>query len=300
MDISLAPGAQTWYEIIMKVVAASEPRPGHQNEDFLLTTDRLVVVLDGCGIPQSLAGGVERGCVHGVPWYVGTLGPALARNAADPAVPLADALAAAIELTRDAHAGSCDLANPDTPACTVTVLRERDGALDHLVLSDSCVVLDLGTDTGDDLRVLTDHRVESAMPAPVTLPLDDPRRAAVDRARSAHRADRLNRAGGYWIASTDPAAAAEALTGTVPTARVRRAMLATDGGVRLVEFGELTFAAALDIAGTDGPAALIARTREAEAADPRATRWPRGKQYDDATVAYCTFPADMFPVASRE
>lgn len=27
-------------------------------------------------------------------------------------------------------------------------------------------------------------------------------------------------------------------------------------------------------------------------ADPLAARWPRGKRYDDATVAYCEFPAD--------
>lgn len=296
----------------MRVVGASEPRPGKDNEDLLLVRDGLVLVLDGCGVSESLAATIDRGCAHGVPWYVRTLGAELAARAADPAVPLPTALAAAIGATRDAHGTACDLANPDTPASTVVALRERDAHLDYLVLSDSCLVLDVVVGAADDNRgasdsaadrgdgdrgaggvvVVTDHRVEGAMPAPVTLPLDDPGRRAADRERSLHRKEQLNRPGGYWIASTDPAAAAEAVTGTVPTASVRRAMLASDGGVRLVEFGELTMAAALELAGTAGPDALIARTREAEAADPRAARWPRGKQYDDATVAYCTFPAD--------
>ncbi len=284
----------------MRVVGASEPRPGRDNEDLLLVRDGLVLVLDGCGISESLAATLDRGCAHGVPWYVRTLGAELAARAADPAVPLPVALAGAIETARDAHGGTCDLTNPDTPASTVVALREHAGRLDYLVLSDSTLVLDLvaggagnSAATGADrLLAVTDSRVEAAMPPPVTLPLDDPDRAAADRERSLHRKAQLNHPGGYWIASTDPAAAAEARTGSVPTGSVRGAMLASDGGVRLVEFGELTVAAALELAATAGPAALIARTRRAEAADPRAARWPRGKQYDDATVAYCTFPAD--------
>jgi hypothetical protein len=290
----------------VRVTGVSEPRPGKDNEDLLLVRDGLVLVLDGCGVSESLAATLDRGCVHGVPWYARTLGAELASRAADRAVPLPDALAGAIEATRAAHGPTCDLTNPDTPASTVVALREHDDRLDYLVLSDSCLVLDTtipdttipdttatATGTGqpgpDGLLVITDQRVEAALPPPVTLPLGDPGRAAADAERSRLRRARQNRPGGYWIASTDPAAGAEALTGSVPVASVRRAMLASDGGVRLVEFGELTVAAALELAATAGPAALVARTREAEAADPRAVRWPRGKQYDDATVAVCTF-----------
>jgi hypothetical protein len=284
----------------MRVDGVSEPRPGQDNEDLLLVEDGLVLVLDGCGVSESLAGELDRGCRHGVPWYARTLGTELAARAADRAVPLADALAGAIEAARDAHGGTCDLTNPDTPASTVVALRERAGHLDYLVLSDSVLVLDTITGgpgnsaaTGHDrLRVITDHRVEDVLSGPVTLPLDDPGRAAADRERSRQRKARQNRPGGYWIASTDPAAAAEALTGSVVTDSVRAAMLASDGGVRLVEFGELSLLDALVVAQTAGAAELVARTRAAEAADPLAARWPRGKQYDDATVAYCTFPAD--------
>ena len=291
----------------MRVDGVSEPRPGKDNEDLLLVAGGLVLVLDGCGVSESLAGSIDRGCVHGVPWYVRTLGAELAARAADPAVSLADALAGAITAARDAHGGTCDLTNPDTPASTVVALRERAAQLDYLVLSDSVLVLDLVTGgpgdpaaTGyDRLRVVTDHRVEEVLPPPVVLALDDPDRAVADRKRSLLRKGQLNRPGGYWIASTDPAAAAEALTGTVDRASVRAAMLASDGGVRLVEFGELSILDALAIAETAGPAELIARTRAAEAADPLATRWPRGKQYDDATVAYCTFPG-AGPLDSRE
>jgi hypothetical protein len=37
-----------------------------------------------------------------------------------------------------------------------------------------------------------------------------------------------------------------------------------------------------------GPAALIAQVRTAERSDPEGKRWPRGKNYDDATATYCT------------
>jgi hypothetical protein len=65
-------------------------------------------------------------------------------------------------------------------------------------------------------------------------------------------------------------------------------LLATDGATRLVEFGELSWPALLDLAAAD-PAELVRRTRAAEDADPTAIRFPRGKQYDDATAAWCTF-----------
>ncbi|GAA4199513.1 protein phosphatase 2C domain-containing protein [Actinocatenispora rupis] len=269
----------------MLIQGASESRPGHENEDLLATADGLVVVLDGCGTPDSLAGTVRRGCRHGVPWYVRSLGAELVRLAAAPGIPLADALAEAIGTVTDAHRDTCDLTNADTPACTVAMLRDRGRYVDHLVLSDSTVALAY---RAGDVEVISDDRLARVMPRFERHPLGSPERADRDRRSSAARTARLNRPDGFWVASTDPAAAAQALTGTVPAGELRGALVATDGGVRLVEFGELTWPTLLDIVAGAGPADLIARTRAAEAADPTAERFPRGKQYDDATVAWCT------------
>lgn len=270
----------------MRTEGVSEPRPGHQNEDLLATAADLVVVLDGCGTPDSMAATLHRGCVHGVPWYVRTLGDQLVRLAADSRVPLADALAEAIRAVTDAHRDTCDLTNPDTPASTVAMLRQRGPLLDYLVLSDSCVLLDRRT-SGGDIEVICDERIAATMPRFESYPLGSPERADRDRRASAARSARLNRPDGFWVAATDPAAATEALTGTVPVAGLAGALVATDGGVRLHEFGELTWSRLCDLVATDGPAALVSRTRAAEAADPTGVRWPRGKQYDDATLVYC-------------
>jgi hypothetical protein len=51
----------------------------------------------------------------------------------------------------------------------------------------------------------------------------------------------------------------------------------------LADWRELV--ALLDSAGPDD---VIRRVRQAEDADPRGTRWPRGKAYDDTTIGYCT------------
>ncbi len=271
----------------MRVTGVSEPRPGQQNEDLLATADDLVVVLDGCGTPDSLAGRARRGCVHGVPWYVRSLGAELVRLAGDPRTPLADALAESIGVVTAAHQGTCDLTSVDTPASTVAVLRRRGGLLDYLVLSDCSVVFDRRP--AGDVDVVCDDRIAQLMPPFEPHPLGSPERAARDRESSLARSALLNRAGGFWVASTDPAAATQAVAGTVPVAGLAAVLVASDGGVRLHEFGELAWPALLDLVAAEGPAGLVARTRAAESTDRAAERWPRGKQYDDATVAYCTF-----------
>jgi hypothetical protein len=93
-----------------------------------------------------------------------------------------------------------------------------------------------------------------------------------------------NSAEGFWVASTVPAAAEHAVTGSVPVAAVRRAAVFSDGAARLVErFDELSWAGLLDLLEEVGPAALIARTRESERVAPTPRR---GKRYDDATAVY--------------
>jgi len=101
-----------------------------------------------------------------------------------------------------------------------------------------------------------------------------------------------NQPGGFWIAGTDPAAASEAVTGTLPLAGLRGVALLSDGAARIVDrYALLTWPQALAALRDEGPAALIARTRAAEDSDPAARRWPRAKRSDDATIAWWRLPA---------
>lgn len=250
-------------EVSVQVTYATEATPGAEaNEDCLITGPGWVAVLDGA-TPRA---DVVSGCSHGVAWLVRRLAGALAaRLVRESGAPLPGLLAESIEETCEAHGGRCDLANPDSPSATVALLREYGGRLDWLVLADSPIVLDLAS----GLTTVLDHRVE-ALPSRTV--------AAVRAAR--------NNPGGFWVASTRPEAAHQAVTGSVPVGEVRRAAVFSDGGSRLVErFGLLDWTQLLDLAETSGPAEVLRRTRAAEAletAGDRATR--HGKQYDDATV----------------
>lgn len=275
----------------MRVTGVSRPRLADvANEDWLSYTESLVVALDGCGKPDSLAGRIETGCRHDVPWYVDTLGPELMRRAGDPDVALVDVLAGAIDTAAAAHRDTCDLANPNTPSSTVVMLRERGEELDYLVLSDSCVVLQAAD--GAAPQVVTDIRLNPNRPRrtePSPL-LGSPERVGYDEAARQRYLGGRNQPGGFWVAGENPQAAAEAVTASLPRREVRAALVATDGATRLVEFGVLDWEALLDVVERDGVDGLVARTREAETSDPQAQRWPRGKQYDDATAAYCLMP----------
>jgi hypothetical protein len=57
----------------VRISFASEPAPGHENEDFVACTPSALVLLDGAGTPPAL----ETGCRHGVAWYARQLGACL-------------------------------------------------------------------------------------------------------------------------------------------------------------------------------------------------------------------------------
>ena len=270
----------------VKVTGVSTPtRQFKENEDWLGSGPGVVVVLDGCGRPDAIAAETERGCAHGLPWYVKTLGTALLRSAGDLATPLDDALATAIAETATAHHGRCDLRHPSTPASTVVILRENRRNVEYLVLADSTVAIDDGSP--EPIVVTDDRAARLPFPDPVGDTRGDPDKARkhielVDRMR--------NKPEGFPIAAADPQAAYRALTGHLGSDQVRRAVLASDGATRLVDtFGELTWTQLLDLAATQGPEEVITRTRAAEAADAECTAFPRGKVHDDATLALCVF-----------
>jgi hypothetical protein len=220
---------------------------------------------------------------------VARLGSELLSSATtEPDQPLQDVLAAAITSVADLHGHACDLDNSGTPAASVTIVREGDQGLDYLVLFDSVIVLD----GPSDLKVVTDRRVDSFAQAeesairehPIGTPAHQARVAELVAAQRRHR----NQPGGYWVAGARPAAAYEAVTGSLQRPLITRVALLSDGVSCLVErYGAGDWSWLLTVLQDEGPGRLIARARELEGSDPAGDRWPRYKASDDATAAIC-------------
>ncbi|GAA4916861.1 protein phosphatase 2C domain-containing protein [Nonomuraea thailandensis] len=220
-----------------------------------------IVVLDGA----TAAAGVDSGCVHDVAWLVGRLGGALAaRLAAGDGAPLADVLESAIEETGAAHAGACDLGNPDSPSATVAMVRAGE-RVEYLVLGDSAVVLSRAD--GAALAVSDDRLERLPGGRPYSLEL-------VRRMRNAP--------GGFWVAGARPEAARQSVTGETDAGEVSGVGVFTDGVARLRDWYGWSWEAVLGLLAGRGPEAVIAAVRELETA-----RGPvRGKRHDDATAAW--------------
>jgi Protein phosphatase 2C len=270
---------------VLVTLASIPAKPNQPNEDFVAATPNAVVLLDGAGTPS----GSESGCVHGVAWFARRLGTTLlSAITADEGSDLVECLSASIREVRGLHSDTCDLEHPGSPSATVIALKVREQALDYLVLADSVLVLDLST----ELRVVTDDH-EAKIGRQFRREMDSLPNGTPEHKR-AHREyvetlrAQRNRRGGFWVASTEPDAAVQALTGSMPRTEVRAAALLTDGASRLVDrFGLATWDDVLKRLATLGPRELLRQVREAERADPAGSRWPRGKTHDDATVAYC-------------
>ena len=270
----------------MQVTLASRRSPdATSNEDFIAATPAVVVVVDGASVPP----GLDTGCIHGTAWFARQLGTQLLiQLTTEPDHSPADSLAQAITNVAALHADTCDLSHPGSPSATVAVLREQPDAVACLVLGDTTILLEELA----GIRVVTDDRLESvaagqhrAMHEHATGSPDHDRSfAELVTEQRRHR----NHPDGFWVASTDPAAAHHALTDTVARDGLRRAAVLSDGATRLVDrFGLLDWPSFMDILAEQGPDAIIQRVRTAEASDPDGQRWPRGKRHDDATAAYC-------------
>jgi hypothetical protein len=250
----------------MQILSATEPTPGGVNEDFVMTGPTWAFILDGATKHPD----VDTGCIHDVPWFVGHLGAELARLLVtwhDRA--LDDTLASAITTTRALHEHACDLDNPDSPSATVVAIRACDGHLDYLTLADSPLIVDIN----GHVNAINDDR---------TAHLSDYSDEGVRSAR--------NRPGGFYVASTQPEAAYEAVRGSIPIGSIRRVALLSDGAARLVErFRRSDWPRLLDVLSLKGPEELIRLTRHAELAESdRERAGRRGKRHDDATAVLVT------------
>jgi hypothetical protein len=238
---------------------APDRRPPAVNEDLVLAGPDFVVVLDGATAPR----GVDSGCRHTVAWLVAQLGaqlavPLLARSTA----PLPELLADAIAAVGVGHAGTCDLSNPDSPSSTVAMIRVGADTVEHLVLADSPVVV---RSPAGKVSVHSDDRIDL---------LPDYSVATISRLR--------NLPSGFWVASTEPNAAYEAVTGTTDRADVDVVAVLTDGASRYAERYGHTWEDLVDVLTTAGPRALVERVWQHDTdASPDTFR---GKRYDDATA----------------
>lgn len=247
----------------MQITYASEPAPGHVNEDYAVCGNEWAIALDGA----TAAPGVDSGCIHDVPWLVRHLAAAVTRRILLDSVPLPDLLAASIGETRDAHATTCDLGNPDSPSSTISIVRVRDGVLDYLTLADSPIVVR----TADQALVpVIDDRLAH-------LPGGRPYTTGLVRSLR-------NQPGGFWVASTHPEAAHHAVTGSMPFEAGTEIGIFTDGASRLVEFYGYEWEQVFTVLASSGPGGLIALVRSVERANPLRS----GKQHDDATAVFMT------------
>jgi hypothetical protein len=247
---------------IAAISHATLSAPGHVNEDLAVSGPGWVLVLDGA----TPVPGVASGCVHGVPWLVRRLAAAtVSRLIAAGPEDLAHLVAGAIGEVRDAHAGTCDLANPDSPSSTLAVARIRGTRLDYLVLCDSPILV---AHSGGRLTLLADDRLAR---------LPGHRPYTPEQVRTWR-----NRPGGFWVASTDPAAPYHAVRGAVGLDSVTDVALFTDGVTRLADWYGYEWPDILARLRDAGPAALLGLLRSAERAYPH----PSQKQHDDATVAH--------------
>jgi hypothetical protein len=161
----------------------------------------------------------------------------------------------------------CDLRNPSSPQATVAIVRVGESRVDHLVLADAYVLLDDG-----HAGVVTDPREVDVRREVLAAHAD---RASVIEAFRARR----NQPGGYWIAKDDPAAAAEAVTGSTPLTTLAGVAVLSNGVRRLVDpYAHTDWPGLLHLLRSSGPEEALRRVR---AAEPR-----HGLDPDDATAAY--------------
>jgi len=267
-------------DVSFATTAASADR---DNEDFFGTGPQVAVLLDGAGTPS----GAEDGCSHGVAWFAGQLGfRCLAVAGVNEDLPLVEVLGQSIEEVARLHTRTCDLTHPGSPSSTVILIRQDLSGLEYLVLADSVLVVhgEAGTTAiTDDRETTFADRYRPALD--VLGESGEKHDGAIETFVETLR-DYRNRDGGFWVASSDPEAAKQSLTGHVKPEDAQVVALLSDGASRPVDrFGLATWDQAIAALQARGPGEWLRTVRSAELDDPHAQRWPRTKIHDDATVA---------------
>lgn len=282
-----APRASFRHTAVMRIDMVTEPGdPRRPNEDYASAAlpaagaGGVLVVLDGVTPPEA-----DDGCRHGVPWFVARLGGALLElSGARRDLTLSECLAVAVTRTADTHRETCDLSHPRTPQATVVAARWDEEQVEHLVLSDSALLVEAADGT---VHPRLDRRLTELPPLVRTL-RDRARRSGAEEDRVAYvrAVEGLRNAPdgtGFYTAAADPAVAGRAVAGTQPREDVRALLALTDGATRWTETFHLgDWAGLCALVRKEGPRALVAHVRTAEAEAPPS----RGKRHDDATVLF--------------
>ncbi|MFD4629456.1 protein phosphatase 2C domain-containing protein [Streptomyces sp. NPDC058284] len=278
----------------MRIELATEPGdPARPNEDYASVAlpasgqGGSLVLLDGVTPPEGTVG-----CPHSVHWFTARLGGALGElSVSQRDMTLTEVLATAISRTADAHSSTCDLSHPRTPQATVVLVRWDEERVEHLVLSDSALLV---AGRGGEVTAILDRRLAELPPAVGALrdqvralPRGSAERDVAARAYGAAVEALRNAEDGFFTAAADPSAALRAVTGELAREDVTAVAALTDGAGRWVEtFGEGDWADCLALLRKQGPQHLLDRVRELELADPDRLAFPRGKRHDDAAAVY--------------
>lgn len=172
------------------------------------------------------------------------------------------------------------------------MLRWTEDRVDALVLADSPIV----AFTRQGPQVVADDRIANlVVPGGYRQRLRSgggygPDHVTALRAAGRSAGQLRNVPGGFWVAEADPAAATHARIATWPRQDVTAALLASDGvSCGVDDYHLFDWPTVLTLATDTGPAAVLARVRDAERADPDAQRWPRPKRHDDQALVLVRF-----------
>lgn len=261
---------------ITTATLAGGPGP---NQDHLVVTDHAVALLDGASafLPHDPArdGG----------WYARTLGCALAPLLVDDDRGLVDVVADAIRDVADTHR----LTPGDSPCSTVTIARWTADVLEIYTLGDSPAAVytaDGSVTVIHDPRlegVGAEHRAAYREHLRSGAGYDQQLRDLLADLQHAERPHR-NTDGGYWIAESDPAAAAHGTLERFSLEQVTAVLLLSDGASAAITDYQLhNWADALG-AIRHSPADFLTGVQAAERDDADGVRWPRAKRHDDKTL----------------
>ncbi|MGW5791001.1 hypothetical protein ACWEV3_10385 [Saccharopolyspora sp. NPDC003752] len=250
-----------------------------ESDDKVFTTSNAVIVLDGASafrpIPVSASA------------YATTLGGELRRSLEEqPTSDLPSLLAGAIRSTTS----RLNLVAGDSPSSTVAIVRQREDAVDSLVLGDTAIIF--------PDEVISDERIDA-------LNLVE-RRQYQERLADGYGYDEVhkrllrelqdqqvkyrNRRGGYWIAEADPAAADHAITSVRHVRATPWAILATDGAFNTLSHMGLDNWGEVATGDEAALAMLLEQSRQWEAiTDPDGQAFPRAKRHDDKAIVTIRF-----------
>jgi hypothetical protein len=262
----------------MRTVTAQLPGPEH-SDDRIFVTDHAVVMLDGASafVPVPVPAAV----------YADTLGRHItAYLSTEPYRDLRAILATAIQRT----AQNLKLTPGHSPSSTVTIVRVHEDQLDGLVLGDSLLAL-----PGEEIN---DNRLDRLDLAPRRRYRErlasgdgyDATHRALLRQLQEQQAQVRNKAGGYWIAEADPAAAHHALVLERSLMHTPWAALATDGAYETMRhLGLANWASLVGMTRPDLTETLRRCDAWERKVDPDGQKLPRAKRHDDKALAVIIF-----------